>query len=122
MLWVAIFGALALVGFAYNSKNVAYPSDWPLILAIASTIAGAMCVIGTVICLLQAPADMAVIAALRSAAGVVSPVSAHDIYGQASEMNQTIAANRYYRSRWWSRSFVPAQWDTVQSITLPGSR
>lgn len=68
---------------------------------------------------LQVGGEMAQIAALRGAAARVDPISAHDIYGQVSSTNQSIAENRWYRRQWWARDFVAAEWDTVASITIP---
>lgn len=73
-------------------------------------------VITVICCYAQAPADMAQIAQLRQTAASTSEVEGPWVLLKVVEYNETIVGNRYYRSQWWARPFVPSQWDTASTI------
>lgn len=92
---------------------------WLGLLSVALTFVSGCALLVIIVQHMSVGGDMANIAALRANVKQASYASAHDIYGQASAVNQSIQENRFYRSQWWARDFVPAQWDTVRRIDIP---
>jgi hypothetical protein len=118
--------ALLLIVFAVSLVLVSHvgvseDGSSDVLSAIAAVLSGVLLLVACVVWALngaQVLDDMARISELRRVVATADPSSAHDIYGQASETNQQIAAQHVWRRVWWTRDLTPAQWDTVPPIDL----
>jgi hypothetical protein len=112
---------IVLVVCVYVARRVDVDGLPWVLAAIAGALSAALLLVACIAWTVnraQVLDDMARISELRRVVATVDPSSAHDIYGQASETNQQIAAQHVWRRVWWTRDLTPAQWDTVPPIDL----
>jgi hypothetical protein len=123
-MWLPVL--LIIVGvaltFVFADIDVHRSSGWAMpagIVSILVALFGAVCLLVAGTNRLQYGADVARISAVRAAAADVDPNAGHDIYGQASQVNQEIAGNKWIRGRWFVSWTISAGWDTMTAIPLP---
>lgn len=119
------FVLVAIVAVALFWIGLRLDLDWlGFALSLIGALLGALwciCLIAAVLTKLSVPGDLAQVAAVRAATQSVNAVSSPAVYGQAVEVNKTIASNQALNRLWWADPFIPNEWDTVRTITLPDS-
>lgn len=120
MIFLILLVMIAIGAFVLNVANDE-ASAAGAVLVIVGALGMTVAWIAWGICHTSVGSEMAAIASLRESVARVDPLAAHNIYGQASEVNQTIASQRRWRHTWF-RDFTPAAWDTVRMIDIPQSR
>lgn len=88
---------------------------WPLLVFIGGVSLAVIMLVFRLSC----PGDIAAIEQLRVDVSRIQEAASHEVLGQVTKWNQTIAMYKRYRGLWWSRLFVPSAWDAVREITVP---
>lgn len=71
---------------------------------------------------LSVPGDLSQIEQLRSDVARLTGEERQNAVGQAVRTNQMIRSKQTYRKLWWSKPYVPKQWESVELIDVERSK